>query len=154
MKYLIVILALLSPFVVSYAQAIDSVSIMAIDNQGNKDTVTFGYVKPFGQDLDLKKDIRHSAGVVHFVLQIHAVSYPVALKQLSQGGQGTLIGQLIPVCLYDKDLNLANSTSIRRIIFDGPIDTILILNNESSNGLISFHPQFILGNLKTVNQKQ
>lgn len=194
MKQLVLILTFVSLLLSSQAQVIDSISIIAIDNIGNKDTVLIGlayngatdgvdellgeidissqpysnldirsiqrtttmvddfwlaacpdgHVKPFEQELELKKDIRHDFGINHFILKIHAINYPVILKFLYQGNFNIFgSARRIPVCLYDKNLNVTKSSYIDPS--KETSDTIFVLNNEESNGLVSFHPQVIVG---------
>lgn len=194
MKQLILLFTFVSLLLSSEAQVIDSISIIAIDNIGNKDTVLIGlayngatdgvdellgeadissqpysnldirsiqrtttmvddfwlaacpdgHVKPFEQELELKKDIRHDFGINHFILKINAINYPVVVKFLYQGNFNIFgSARRIPVCLYDENLNVTKSSYIDPS--KGTSDTIFVLNNKESNGLVSFHPQVIVG---------
>lgn len=105
-----------------------------------------GGVEPFSGNIDLKKDIRsNNLWGQHFVLQIHAVNYPVKviISYLN-------IGIDIPYCRYNGNIATGTEGELQRKKLIDKEDTIFIISSSAENKLIGFHPQNITN---TIDQK-
>lgn len=100
-----------------------------------------GDIKPFAQNLDLKKDFRPPNGLLndHFILSIYGVNYPITIKVLE-----IYTDYEVPYCIYDENSRFVSGSELHDLIERSETDTIIYIEDSSQCKYISFRPWVIL----------